>query len=68
MRNGQYEPGPELYRRLKAAFVHRGTSLARWCKENGQTYTTVRNAVLIDVSRSKAARERREKACRAAGL
>lgn len=39
-------PGLELVRLVRAGFVLQGTTLGRWCRENGIALQNARNALL----------------------
>lgn len=39
-------PGPELVLTVRAGFVRQGTSLGRWCRENGYRLQNARNALV----------------------
>lgn len=62
------EPSEQLYRNVLAGFTKQGTTLARWCRENNVIFTTARNSIMFDPTRTKRAKELREKACKAAGV
>lgn len=39
-------PGPDLVLTVRAGFVRKGTSLGRWCRENGYRLQNARNALI----------------------
>ena len=45
MDSNDLKPGPDLYQRVRAGFVMKGTSLTRWCREKGINPTGARTAL-----------------------
>lgn len=39
------EPGPVLYRMVRAGFVKKGSTLNRWCREHGVTRQHAENCL-----------------------
>lgn len=60
-------PGPELARKVRAAFVLRGTTLGRWCRENGIVRQTAMNC-LVGIWDGPKGRAMRHRVLEAAGL
>lgn len=54
------QPGPELVRTVRAGFVLKGSTLGRWCRENGLYLQHIRLALLggWDGPKGRAARAR----------
>lgn len=60
-------PGNELNLEIRAGFVRQGTTLTRWCKENGLKQSNVRDAILGSWDGPKG-RAVRAKVAKAAGV
>lgn len=45
MAEQQIEPGLELVRQVRTHFILRGTTLTRWCRENGLQIANARMAL-----------------------
>jgi hypothetical protein len=60
-------PCPELVRKVRANFVLQGTTLGRWCRENGIPRQNARDTLLGGWDGPKG-RELRAKILKAAGL
>lgn len=61
------EPGLELHRRVRAAFVLQGTTLRAWCREQGISAGNARIA-LIGSWNGPRGKEMRARICKAAGV
>lgn len=59
-------PGPELNLEIRVGFIRQGTTLTRWCKDNGLRISNVRDAILgsWDGPKGKAIRAQVAKASR----
>ncbi|EDI5553110.1 hypothetical protein CEH80_14705 [Salmonella enterica subsp. enterica serovar Poona] len=44
--NKNLTPSPELLARVRIGFVVNGTSLHKWCQENGVKYANARQALI----------------------
>lgn len=44
--NKNLTPSPELLTRVRIGFVANGTSLHKWCQENGVKYANARQALI----------------------
>ena len=60
-------PSLELHRRVRAAFILKGTSLKGWCRENNVHVQNVKNA-LIGSWNGPAGKKMRARVVKASGL
>lgn len=61
------EPGQDLLRKVRAAFVLQGSSLQEWCNKNGTHNSNARNA-LIGSWNGPAGKAMRARIVKASGL
>lgn len=64
---GAPEPSISLYRKVRGAFVTKGTTLAEWCEKRGIHKTGARQ-VLIGTWNGKKGQALRAEICKAAGI
>lgn len=60
-------PGRDLYDLVRGGLIQRGSSLAAWCDEAGESYSSARSA-LVGIANGPGSRRLRDRLIQAAGL